>query len=100
MDNIKIELLADNPEAIPILKELFESEWEPYYGEAGPGDAEKDIKGSNNRTELPIGLVAKFEGKICGTAALKKESVTTFPDFYPWLAALIVGPEYRKKGIG
>ncbi len=100
MDNLKIELLVDHPEALSILKELFESEWEPYYGEAGPGDAEKDIKESSNRTELPIGLVAIFEGNICGTAALKMESVTTFPDLHPWLAALLVAPEYRKKGIG
>ena len=28
------------------------------------------------------------------------ESVTTFPDLNPWLAALLVAPEYRKKGIG
>lgn len=100
MDKLKIELLADHPEALPVLKKLFESQWEPYYGPMGPGDAEKDLKESSNRTELPIALVATFEDNICGTAALKMESVTTFPNFHPWLAALLVAPEYRKKGIG
>lgn len=100
MDKLKIELLADHPEALPILKELFESEWEPYYGVAGPGDAETDIKNSANRTELPIAVVAILDGYICGTAALKMESVTTYPDYFPWLAGLLVAPAYRNRGIG
>jgi len=100
MDNLKIELLADHPEALPILKELFESEWSPYYGSEGPGDAEKDLQESSSRKELPIALVAISDGKICGTAALKMESVTTYPELSPWLAAVLVAPAYRKQGIG
>ncbi len=100
MNNLKIELLADHPEALPTLKKLFESEWEPYYGENGPGDAAMDIKNSANRTELPIAVVAIVDGIICGTAALKIESVTTYPDYFPWLAGLLVAPEYRRQGIG
>jgi GNAT superfamily N-acetyltransferase len=99
-DSLRIELLADHPETIPILKELFESEWKPYYGTVGPGDAEKDIRTSANRSELPIAVVA-IDGKhVCGTAALKMNSLTTFPDLYPWLAALLVAPAYRRQGIG
>ncbi len=100
MDNLRIELLADHPEALPMLRELFETEWSPYYGEGGPGNAEKDIQESCGRTELPIALVAIFNGEVCGTAALKKESVTTYPDLSPWLAALLVAPAYRNRGIG
>lgn len=48
MDNLQIKLLADHPEGLPILKDLFESEWEPYYGNGGPGNAETDIKNSAN----------------------------------------------------
>jgi len=28
------------------------------------------------------------------------ESVKTYPDFFPWLAALLVAPAYREQGIG
>jgi len=100
MDNLKIELLADHPDALHTLKKLFESEWEPYYGIEGPGDAETDINISANRAELPIAVVAIVDGNVCGTAALKMESVTTYPDYFPWLAGLLVAPEYRRKGIG
>ena len=100
MDKLEIDLLANHPEALPILKELFESEWEPYYGANGPGDAEVDLQKSANSIELPIALVAIFDGSICGTAALKMESVTTYPNFHPWLAAVLVAPAFRKKGVG
>ncbi|MFQ5469715.1 MAG: GNAT family N-acetyltransferase [Gammaproteobacteria bacterium] len=100
MDKLKIELLADHPEALPILKELFESEWGPYYGETGPGEAEVDLKESANRSVLPIAQVAVVEGNICGTAALKMSSVTIYPDYFPWLAGLLVDPAYRRQGIG
>ena len=100
MDNLRIELLVDYPEALSILKELFESEWEPYYGKEGPGDAETDIKSSANRVELPIALVAIIGDEVCGTAALKMESVTTYPEYFPWLAGLLVAPSFRRQGIG
>lgn len=100
MDNLRIELLADHSEALPILKDLFESEWEPYYGNGGPGNAETDIKNSANRNELPIALVAIIGDEVCGTAALKMESVTTYPDYFPWLAGLLVAPSFRRRGIG
>lgn len=100
MEQVKLELLADHPEALPVLKELFESEWETYYGANGPGDAVADLIESSNRSELPIGLVAIVDSKICGTAALKMSSVTTYPDYFPWLAGLLVDPDYRRQGIG
>ena len=100
MENLKIELLDDHPDALPMLKDLFESEWEPYYGAEGPGDAETDLKNSANRTKLPIALIALVDGNVCGTAALKMESVTSYPDYFPWLAGLLVAPEYRRQGIG
>lgn len=52
-DHLQIELLADHPEAIPVLKSWFECEWAPF------------------------GLVALSGDEVCGTAALKKESVNS-----------------------
>lgn len=99
-DALQIDLLADHPEAIPMLKEWFEQEWAPYYGPDGPGDAHNDLKGSCNRDELPIALVAILDGEVCGTAALKAESVSTHKHLTPWLAALLVAPGFRRRGVG
>ncbi len=97
---LQIELLADHPEAIPILAEWFEREWAPYYGPDGPGDARSDLLGSCNRDQLPVALVALTHGKVCGTAALKTESVSTHTHLTPWLAGLLVAPENRRHGVG
>lgn len=100
MDILEIKFLADCPMAIPFLKSLFESEWEAYYGSGGLGGAEYDLISSSSRSGLPIALVALKSGVVCGTAALKLKSVAECPNLSPWLAALVVAPEFRKSGIG
>lgn len=99
-DALRVGLLADHPEAIPILRQWFESEWAPYYGPGGPGNALQDLQDSCNRGQLPVALVALYEGEVCGTAALKAESVSTHKHLTPWLAALLVMPSFRQRGVG
>ena len=97
---LHIELLADHPEAIPFLCECFERQWRPYYGPGGPGDARKDLQEACNRDKLPVAIVALFDGDVCGTAALKAKSISTHQHLKPWLAALLVVPEFRRHGVG
>jgi GNAT superfamily N-acetyltransferase len=97
---LRVEYLADHPEVIPILKEWFETEWESYYGPAGPGDAYSDLLAYANRDELPVGVVAFLEDEVRGVAALKSESITTHSHLGPWAAAGLVSPLYRRRGIG
>ena len=97
---LRIEQLADHPEALSILKEWFETEWESYYGPAGPGDAQGDLLAYANRSDLPIGVVALYENELCGVAVLKSESITTHSHLGPWAAAALVRPLYRRRGIG
>lgn len=92
--------LADMPELIPILAEMFVAEWVPYYGANGPGNAEADLTACLNRVELPIAFVARTaDGTVIGTAALKNESVSSHSHLGPWLAALVVAPEHRGQGV-
>lgn len=99
MITLKLELLANHPEALPLLKEWFEQEWAPYYGPGGPGNAKADLMESCNRVELPIAIVAILDGEVVGTAALKAESISTHKHLTPWLAALLVRPKFRRRGI-
>ena len=95
-----IHLLIDRQETIPALTELFISEWTPWYGPGGEGDALADLTACLNRKDLPIALVAiSKDGEVLGSAALKPESLGAEFGFSPWLAALVIDPSHRGKGI-
>jgi len=93
--------LAEVLEVLPVLVRWFVEEWGDYYGPGGPGDAEADLKAASYRDRLPVGLVAVDDNRQpLGTVALKAESVPSHRHLSPWLAALLVAPEHRQKGIG
>ena len=91
-----IEPLSDHMEVIPTLIEWYQSEWEPYYGIDGPGDARADLVSRCNRDAIPIGLVAIENGRVFGIAALDLDVTTNLT---PSVVGLLVGPEYRRRGI-
>ncbi len=99
--DIRIVPLAEVPDKIAELARWFVAEWEPYYGDDGPGDAMDDLAACCNRDALPIAFVAlDAEGEPLGTAALKAESVGSKSGQSPWLAALLVDPDQRRCGVG
>ncbi len=91
-----IELLAEHSESIPKLVDWYMSEWEPYYGADGPGDARADLRSRCNRDEIPIGLVAVEDGEILGTAAVDIDAAT---GLIPSVVGLLVKPSQRRRGI-
>jgi predicted N-acetyltransferase YhbS len=50
--------------------------------------------------ELPIGVVAFYENELCGVAALTSASMMSHSHLGPWVAACLVSPSYRRRGIG
>ena len=93
---MNIQLLADYAEVIPTLTDWYLSDWEPYYGLNGPGDARANLESRCNRDELPIGLVAIEDNQVLGTAALDLDVATNLT---PSVVGLLVGPAYRHQGI-
>jgi len=99
--NVTIVPLAERPQVIPVLERWFVSEWAPWYGPTGPGDAVRDLTACLNRDELPMAWVALDEtGSPIGTAALRMDSVGSETGLGPWLAALLVDEGYRGRGVG
>lgn len=88
--------LSDHRWVIPTLAMWYESEWEPYYGVNGPGDAQADLVSRCNRDAIPYGLVAIENDRVVATAALDLD-VTT--NLMPSVVGLFVGPEFRRRGI-
>ena len=91
-----IALLADHAGFIDVLVQWYEREWDPYYGEQGPGDARTDLESRCNRGRLPVGLVAIEDDRILGTAALDHDAATGKT---PSVVGLLVAPEHRRKGV-
>jgi GNAT superfamily N-acetyltransferase len=93
---LSIELLADHAAVIDDLVQWYEGEWEPYYGQQGPGDARADLESRCNRGRLPVGFVAVDNDRILGTAALDNDAATGKT---PSVVGLLVAPDHRRRGI-
>ena len=84
-----------------LLARRFVEEYGPYYRPEGPGDAEADLKAARDRDQLPRCLVAlDAVGRVLGTIGLRAESVPSHRHLTPWLAALLVAPAHRGRGVG
>lgn len=98
---VDVRHLIDVSEAESMLERWFVEEWEPYYGTSGPGDARADLRAASDKNSLPICLVAvDAGGGPIGTIALKAESVASHRHLSPWVAAFLVAPDHRGRGIG
>ena len=93
---MNIRPLADHEEVIPLLTDWYISEWAPYYGVDGPGDALADLESRCNKNEIPIGLVAIEGDRVYGTVALGFDAATNLT---PSMVGLLVGQVYRRRGI-
>jgi predicted N-acetyltransferase YhbS len=56
-----------------------------------------DARGSDR---IPLSLLALWDGAPAGTVNLVACDSRRRPDLTPWLAALVVVPELRRRGIG
>jgi len=98
--NLTVEPLAAHRDALPLLAAWFRREWPAWYGPGGPGDARKDLESYADGGSLPVGVVALQEGRVCGVAALRAESIASHRHLTPWAAAGLVDPALRGRGIG
>lgn len=98
---ISIVDLTDAPHLAPTLERWFIAEWAPWYGQGGGGDAAADLAECCGRNSLPTCFVAlNVAGEALGTIALKSQSLGDDKAPGPWLAAFLVAPAERRKGVG
>jgi GNAT superfamily N-acetyltransferase len=98
---IDIVRLADRPEFGPRLAALYISEWQPWYGPDGAGNANADLAARTNTERIPLCLIALDEAaNLLATASLETSSVGSELGTGPWLAAVVVIPSQRGRGIG
>lgn len=93
---MQIDYLSDHPALIPVLADWYITEWEPYYGKDGPGNAEADLRGRCNRDQLPLGLVVVAGKFPTATASLGFDMATGMA---PSVIGLLVAESHRGQGI-
>lgn len=100
MVDVEMKLLADCPEHIPALAQLYydnlSKQWVPG------ASVEKAIETFHkhlNKQKLPLTCVALHLQKPIAMASLRVTDGIK-PDLMPWLGSLVVDPSYRRQGIG
>ncbi len=94
---MRIEHISDHPDVISELANWYVSEWEPYYGDTGPGDARADLEARTSREALPVGFVAIEDDRVVATVALGLDVTTNLT---PSIIGLLVARNHRGRGIG
>jgi len=90
--------LADNPGLVAEVSTLIAAEWM----NSDP-DSMNYLQGfllHPDEGNLPYTLVALANKKVIGTVSIFRKEQDALPEHSPRLAALIVSPGYRRRGIG
>jgi predicted N-acetyltransferase YhbS len=99
---LRIEQLAQYPDFLPIVASWIYKEWWTGIAEETVESLTGKLVAHLTHDRIPLTLVALLERCPVGTVTLLDHDVGTeqWPERSPWLAALYVVPEYRRRGIG
>jgi predicted N-acetyltransferase YhbS len=98
----QIEQLAERPDLLPIVAAWIYHQWWTTVEGASVNTLADLLRGHLVHDEIPLTFVASLDRLPIGTATLMAHDVGTeqWPDLSPWLAALYVQPDYRRRGVG
>ena len=91
--------LREAPELLPAAVSLVWNEWS-YLTDETHAEAEAAWQTHLAAPRLPTHLVACANGACVGTATLAPYDLPIRPNLSPWLAAVIVAPDWRGQGVG
>lgn len=97
---MKIEYLADCPDAIPTLSRWHHREWLVYNPGESMGERVEKMTAQAGKGTVPTTFVAIEDGTVLGSASLVAHDMDTRMDLSPWLASVLVAPEHRRRGVG
>lgn len=96
---IEIDDLADVPHHLDTVAERI---WTAWWRDKGHGIERITVplRESLERRAIPFTLVAHRDGGFCGTVSVIASDVSERPDLTPWIAALWIEPDLRRRGLG
>ena len=93
-------LLAERRDLIPRVAQLLSETWPDYYGEDGPGFAQRDATDRARADGLPMAVIAlDAASDVIGAGTLADRSFGAKDAEGPWITGLCVTPAARGKGV-
>jgi N-acetylglutamate synthase-like GNAT family acetyltransferase len=96
----RFEHLADRLDAIPELAQAHHAAWASLSPSLSVADSERRFAERAHRGQVPTALIATVDNAVVGVACLVECDLDSHAHLTPWLASVLVLPEYRGKGIG
>lgn len=97
---VRVEPLADHPEAIPILARWHHAEWGWMAPDQTIDDRVAQLETTARPGGIPSTVVALDGDEPVGSASLVESDMATHPELTPWLASVYVAESHRRRGIG
>jgi GNAT superfamily N-acetyltransferase len=97
---IRVEFLADHPEAVPSVARWLIDEWWPEKTKQAAEELVAALQQRASRDKAPIDLVALVDDRVAGVATIKPHELRElFPEAPNWLGGVLVDPEQRGRGV-
>ena len=96
---MEIAYLADYPQVAPTLAEWHFREWHSLDANDSVARRLEYLRAASNLRRIPSVFVAVDNGYLLGSATLAEYDMETRRDLTPWLADVLVAPEFRRRGI-
>ncbi len=94
-----IDYLGNQKQFLAQLATLWAQEWVPNVTDADIAQKIFKFQDRISTGKPPFVLVAFSGKKLLGSAALFEHDLAKRPDLSPWLAGVLVLPEYRGNGV-
>jgi N-acetylglutamate synthase-like GNAT family acetyltransferase len=92
--------LSERPDWVPRLAALHHAQWSPLLKHWTRAEAEAELRSHDGGARIPTTIVAEIDGALAGSVSLLANDDERIREWSPWLASLLVLPEYRGRGIG
>lgn len=95
-----IKHLFEEPQYLPLVaKWIYDEFWTDKPGYSSQVFEDK-LTEATQKNKIPLSFIAFVDGAPAGTVNLIENDDEKRTHLAPWLAALVVQPEFRSKGVG
>lgn len=98
-DDVTMFSLKERPEFFETIADRVWREWWKHKGHSAE-DVAKGLHDALDEKGCHEAFIASANGDYCGSALIIKSDLDERPEYTPWVAAVWVEPEHRRKGLG